>query len=74
MSRGCLLDARTLAAELGVPLSWVYTKVETGHLPHLKLGRYVRFDRHDVDDWLTSRRRGQLTVARRAGRHEPVVP
>ncbi len=74
VNRGCLVDARTLAAELGVPVSWIYTKAEAGHLPHLKLGRYVRFDRSEVEVWLASRRRGRLSAKGDWRKREQAVP
>lgn len=47
-----------VALRLGVPVSWVYAKVEAGELPHIKLGRYVRFDEAEVLRYLDAQRRG----------------
>ena len=38
-----LLSVKELARALNVPVSWVYSGTRTGRLPHLKLGKYVRF-------------------------------
>ncbi len=32
--------------------SWVYAAVERGELPHLRIGRDLRFKRADIDAWL----------------------
>jgi excisionase family DNA binding protein len=49
-----LLDAAEIAARLGVPVSWVRESARSGAIPHVRLGRYVRFDDGDVDRWLES--------------------
>lgn len=55
-----LLDARAAAALLAVRPSWVYEAVRDGRLPHLKIGRHVRFLRSDLEGWvLDQRRRGR---------------
>jgi len=51
-----LLDAVAAAHLLGVRPSWVYESVRAGRLPHLKVGRHLRFLRHDLEDWVLSRR------------------
>ena len=38
-----LLDAREVAEWLGVPVSWVRESTRSGTIPHVRLGRYVRF-------------------------------
>jgi len=43
-----LLTAETLAERLSVPLSWVYEQSRQGNIPKHKLGRYIRFDLHEV--------------------------
>lgn len=55
-----LLDAPAAAALLAVRPSWVYEAVRNGRLPHLKIGRHVRFLRSDLEGWvLDQRRRGR---------------
>jgi excisionase family DNA binding protein len=63
-----LLDAGEVAALLNVPISWVREQTRTGTIPHLRLGRYVRFERDAVVDWLEERRAGQWR------KHKPQVP
>jgi excisionase family DNA binding protein len=47
-----LLDAKAVADRLGVPESWVRESARSGAIPHVRLGRYVRFDLADVERWL----------------------
>ena len=53
-----LLTVDDLAVRLKVPKSWVYSRVESGDLPHRKIGRYVRFVAEEIDDYLEAARRG----------------
>jgi excisionase family DNA binding protein len=53
-----LLDARAAAALLAVRPSWIYEAVRDGRLPHLKIGRHVRFLRSDLERWVLGQRRG----------------
>lgn len=50
---GCLLKAEEVAEILRVPKSWVYSHLSD--LPTIRLGRYVRFRRSDVDRFLGNR-------------------
>jgi excisionase family DNA binding protein len=49
------LTVEELAELLRVPKSWLYSRTRTASLTgfsRLKLGRYVRFDKDEVIDWL----------------------
>jgi excisionase family DNA binding protein len=50
-----LLDADQAAATLNVPASWCMAEARAGRLPHIKVGRYVRFRRDDLEAWLERR-------------------
>ena len=63
-----LLDAGEVAALLNVPISWVREQTRTGTIPHLRLGRYVRFERDAVVAWLEQQRAGTWR------KHKPQVP
>lgn len=52
-----LLTASEVADLLRVPTSWVYLAAREGSLPSIRMGRYVRFDHRDVDEWIEGRRR-----------------
>jgi len=45
---GGLLTPEELAERLNVPRSWVYEQSRQGNIPTHRLGRYVRFDLHEV--------------------------
>ena len=47
-----------LAERTGLPRSWIYSKAEDGTLPHLKVGRHLRFVPSEIARWLEGRRRG----------------
>ena len=53
-----LLTASDVAAALKVPETWVYAQARAGRIPHLRLGRYVRFDAVAVGQWCQGRREG----------------
>ncbi|MCH9032288.1 MAG: helix-turn-helix domain-containing protein [candidate division Zixibacteria bacterium] len=44
-----------LAAKLKVPVSWIYDRTRLGgpeKIPHYKIGKYVRFSGHQVEQFL----------------------
>ncbi len=45
-----LIDAEEMAAILKVDVSWLYQRTRLGQaeIPHVKLGKYVRFDPNEV--------------------------
>jgi excisionase family DNA binding protein len=53
-----LLDAKGAAALLNVPATWVLAEARADRIPHVRLGRYVRFDAGELHAWWLSRRRG----------------
>lgn len=53
-----LLDAKTAGDLLGVPGSWLLAQARADKVPHVRLGKYVRFDAADLEAWLRSIRRG----------------
>lgn len=50
-----LIDAKGAAEILGVPASWVLAEARAQRIPHVKLGKYVRFDVAELRAWATSR-------------------
>lgn len=52
VSQTSLLHADDVAVLLGVSKAWVYAEVRAGRMPHVKLGRYVRFRRESIEEWL----------------------
>lgn len=59
-----LLDAAGLAELLDVPKTWLLREARAERIPHVRLGRYVRFDPQEVELWLKGRRRGPAGEAR----------
>jgi excisionase family DNA binding protein len=53
-----LLDAKEAAALLNVPATWVLAEARADRIPHVRLGRYVRFDAGELQVWWQGRRRG----------------
>lgn len=62
-----LLLATDVAEILAVPVTWVREATRDGRLPHLRLGRYVRYERMAVFEWLTEQRAGGIRGGRRSG-------
>jgi len=58
--KGPLLTVQDVAEFLHVPVSWVYERTRrrgTGQLPHLKLGKYLRFEESTVTEFIREQRR-----------------
>ena len=53
-----LLDAREAGELLGVPPTWLLAQARRDSIPHLRLGKYVRFDPADLEHWIETRKRG----------------
>jgi len=52
-----------IAEFLHVPISWVYERTRRRGLeriPHFKLGKYLRFSRNEVLDWVQRQRGNSL--------------
>jgi excisionase family DNA binding protein len=65
-----LLDAKDVAEMLSVPVSWVREHTRSGSMPHIPLGRYVRYDSADVAAWVASLKTGGGPAFRK---HRPGV-
>jgi len=58
---GALLTVREVAEFLRVPASWVYERTRRrgrDRLPHVKIGKYLRFRLIDLEAYLEALRRG----------------
>jgi len=62
-----LLDAKGASALLNVPASWVAAEARAGRIPHVRLGRYVRFEPDALREWCRERQRGPWRAGRPAG-------
>ena len=50
------LRVEELSAYMGTPVATLYTWTHQKKIPHLKVGRSVRFDRDEINLWLKGRR------------------
>ncbi len=55
---GALLNAEQAAALLSVPATWVLAEARANRVPHVRLGRYVRFEAKELEHWWQERARG----------------
>ena len=53
-----LLDAAEAGRLLSVPASWVLAEARADRIPHVRLGRYVRFSATELEEWWRARMRG----------------
>jgi len=53
-----LLTADDIAEMLGMSKDWIYEQVRANRIPHVRLGRYVRFRQEAIEEWLRSREQG----------------
>lgn len=68
-SPNALLTADEVAALLRVTTGWVYAQTRANRIPHVRLGRYVRFRAHAIQAWLGTLERARSQAAgRMAGR------
>jgi excisionase family DNA binding protein len=58
-----LLDAEAVAEMVGMSRDWIYVEARAGRIPHVKLGRYTRFRREAVEDWIRQQERGKIAPA-----------
>ena len=64
-----LLTAAEIAERLNVPKGWPLEQARAGTIPHVKLGRYVRFVWADVEEWIATCKAGGSPATFR--RHKP---
>lgn len=48
-----LLSVHDVAAYLNVPVRWVYQRVQRKDIPHRRLGKHLRFEVHELEQWLS---------------------
>ena len=62
-----LIDIPCVAQVLGVTPRHIQRLVAERRIPYLKIGRFVRFDRAELDVWLDEQRREVRPSARHTG-------
>ncbi|MGE3959942.1 MAG: helix-turn-helix domain-containing protein [Vicinamibacterales bacterium] len=57
---GELLTVDAAARRLSVPVSWIYSRVGRADcdLPHVRIGRYIRFEPRAIESYIEERRLG----------------
>jgi excisionase family DNA binding protein len=65
---GVLLSAAEVAEMLGVRRDWVYAQSRAGRIPTITLGRYRRYRREAIEDWISSLERASVRPGPQDGR------
>jgi excisionase family DNA binding protein len=52
-----LLSLKEVCQELGMSKGWVYQRIRSGEIPHVKLGHNIKVKREDLDAYLHAQRR-----------------
>jgi excisionase family DNA binding protein len=63
-----LLTADEVAELLRLPVSTIYDLARTGRLPHLRIGRALRFSRRDLETHLATCCRAGINGETRSGK------
>lgn len=50
-----LLTADEVAEMIGMGVDWIYEQARRGRIPVVKLGRYRRFRRESIEQWIAER-------------------
>jgi excisionase family DNA binding protein len=59
-----LLIAGEVAQLLRVTTAWVYAETRSKRLPHVRLGRYVRYRAGAIQEWLAEQERASTVRSR----------
>ncbi len=49
-----IYDVKGISEYLKVDTSWIYKATSLKEIPHIKLGKYTRFKKSVIDEWLKS--------------------
>ena len=52
-----LLSLKEVRQELGMSKGWVYQRIRSGEIPHVKLGHNIKVRREDLEAYLQAQRR-----------------
>lgn len=53
-----LLDVKGAAQLLNLPASWIAAEARANRIPHVRFGRYVRYEPDELRAWYRQRARG----------------
>jgi excisionase family DNA binding protein len=51
-----LFSVESLAGYLQVSPQWVYERVHLKEIPHIKIGKFPRFKKSEIDHWLNTQK------------------
>jgi len=63
-ARAALIDAEAAGRLLGVPATWVMRAARRQQIPHVRVGRYVRFSEVALREWADARAVGPVASPR----------
>ncbi len=55
-----LLSLKEVRQELGMSKGWVYQRIRSGQIPHVKLGHNIKVRREDLEAYLQAQRRESI--------------
>jgi len=55
-----------LSEYLSMKRSALYSLVESGKIPHYRVGRLIRFKKQDIDDWMERHRKEEIDTHKKA--------
>jgi excisionase family DNA binding protein len=55
-----LLTASEVASLLRMTSGWVYAETRANRIPHMRLGRYVRYRRSAIEQWMGDIETGRI--------------
>ncbi len=55
-----LLSLSEVRQELGMSKGWVYQRIRSGEIPHVKLGHNIKVRREDLEAYLQAQRRESI--------------
>jgi len=50
--KNLIFSVEALAGYLGVSNQWVYDRIKSREIPYIKVGKFCRFKKRDIDVWL----------------------
>ncbi len=59
-ARHKLLSLEEVRQELGMSKGWVYQRIRSGEIPHVKLGHNIKVNREDLEAYLQAQRRESI--------------
>ena len=59
-----LVNIEDLSLYLDTPVATIYTWTHQKKIPHVKIGRSLRFDLAEIDQWVNARRVAQVEERR----------